>query len=234
MIKVRKSADRGSVDHGWLKTKHSFSFSEYYDPQHMRFRMLRVINEDWVGKKAGFPKHAHQNMEIITYVISGALAHSDSLGNEGVIRAGEIQRMSAGSGIEHAEFNPSENEVCHLLQIWIFPDKKDIEPSWEQAEWKSRPVSSNGMRLLVSPSGEAGSAKIHQDTHLWHCEQRADQDISVETAVGRGGWLQLVRGSLYVAEVGELQAGDGLAVDGQETLTITAKADAEYLWFDLP
>ena len=232
-LALRTAKDRGFFDHGWLKTYHSFSFGEYYDPKNMRHRALRVINEDFIRGGSGFGQHGHRDMEIITYVISGALEHRDSLGNRGVITAGEIQRMTAGSGIEHSEANLGKEE-CHLLQIWLLPSHKDITPSWQQVEWRSQPVQKNGLRLLASPDERLSSAKIHQDTLLWHGNLKASEKTTLDTADGRGGWIQMVKGTLNGSQGLTLKPGDGLAVDGPEILVLEATEDAEFLWFDLP
>lgn len=232
-LSLRAADQRGYFDHGWLKTYHSFSFGEYYDPKHMRHRVLRVINEDFIRGGSGFGQHGHRDMEIITYVISGALEHRDSLGNRGVITAGEIQRMTAGSGIEHAEANLGDEE-CHLLQIWLLPSQKNMEPSWQQVEWRSQPVQKNGLRLLASPDEQLSSAKIHQDSLLWHGDLKPSEAATLQVAEGRGGWVQVVKGTLTVGASVTLKSGDGLAVDGPETLSVVALDDAEFLWFDLP
>lgn len=233
-MSLRPAKDRGYFDHGWLKTYHSFSFGEYYDPKHMRHRVLRVINEDFIAGGAGFGKHGHRDMEIVTYVISGTLEHQDSLGNRGVIRAGEIQRMTAGTGIEHAETNPDAMAGCHLLQIWLLPSKAGIKPSWQQVEWRSQPLQQNGLRLLASPDERLASARIHQDTLLWHGDLDVGEVRELTVIEARGGWLQLVKGALKVGAETMLNEGDGLAVDGFERLKIESKAPAEFLWFDLP
>lgn len=232
MISLRPATDRGFFDHGWLKTHHSFSFGEYYDPKHMHHRALRVINEDFIAGGAGFGKHGHRDMEIVTYVISGTLEHRDSLGNRGVIKAGEIQRMTAGSGIEHAELNPDPTTTCHLLQIWLIPGAKNLPPSWQQVEWRNQPIQANGLRLLVSPDESFGSAKIHQDAFLWHGDLQKDQMTTLKTEAGRGGWLQVVSGSLQLNDLA-VKAGDGIAVDGVEHLRIQAVEGSEFIWFDL-
>lgn len=232
-LSLRTADQRGFFDHGWLKTYHSFSFGEYYDPRHMRHRVLRVINEDFIRGGSGFGQHGHRDMEIITYVISGTLEHRDSLGNRGVITAGEIQRMTAGSGIEHAETNPGSDE-CHLLQIWLLPSQKDLQPSWQQVEWRSQPIQKNGLRLLGSPDERLASAKIHQDTLLWHGNLKPSEVTRLETGDGRGGWIQVVKGTLNAGPNLVLKAGDGLAVDGPESISLCAVDEAEFLWFDLP
>ena len=234
MISVLASKERGFFDHGWLKTHHSFSFGEYYNPKQMRHRVLRVINEDVIAGGTGFGQHGHNDMEIITYVISGTLEHRDSLGNLGTIQAGEIQRMSAGSGIEHAEANPDKSVPCHLLQIWLIPSVKGIPPSWEQVEWKTQPLQSNGLRLLASPDQRFGSAKIHQDALLWHGDLAVGQAIHIEVFGARGGWFQLVDGNVTVNKTTSLQAGDGIKIDGPELLNIHCNKTCKFIWFDLP
>lgn len=234
MISLMNSKERGFFDHGWLKTHHSFSFGEYYNPKQMRHRVLRVINEDFIAGGQGFGEHGHSDMEIITYVISGTLEHRDSLGNIGTIQAGEIQRMSAGSGIQHAEANPDKDVVCHLLQIWLIPSVKGIAPSWEQVEWRSQPVQSNGLRLLASPDKRFGSAKIHQDAFVWHGDMVPGQIIKIEVYGARGGWFQLVSGAVNINDKLTLNAGDGIKIDGPELLNLQCKNECKFLWFDLP
>ena len=239
MISLRSSGERGHFDRGWLKSAHTFSFAEYFDANHVRFRSLRVINEDWIQPSTGFGKHSHQNMEIITFVIEGSLTHQDSLGNEGLISAGEIQRMTAGRGIEHSEFNNDPKTPCHLLQIWLLPRAQDLTPSWQQVAWRSIPEDQQGLRLLVSHDGRAGSALINQDAEIWHGSLRPGQQSMLQCRAGRGAWLQMVRGTGALTGNGieqllNLGAGDGVAVDGAESLSVQCLTEGEFLWFDLP
>ena len=233
MIKIRRASERGHVDHGWLQARHSFSFSDYYDPEWMGFRALRVINEDTVAPGQGFGTHPHRDMEIITYPLAGAVEHSDSMGNGSVVRAGEIQYMCAGTGVEHSERNPSR-EPLHLLQIWIVPDRKGHTPSYAQ---QTVDLTPGRWRLLVSSDGAEGSVKIHQDARLFAARLGNGQELAHGFAPGRHGWLQLARGSveLGTARSGErLGAGDGVAVSGESEIRIRAVGDAEVLLFDLP
>jgi len=232
MISVRKSADRGSFDHGWLKTHHTFSFAGYHDPRHVRFRALRVINEDWIGPGRGFGEHPHENMEILTYVLEGALAHRDSLGTGSVIRPGELQRMSAGTGITHSEANPSESEPVHLYQIWLFPDRHGHAPSYEQRAFPEA-ERLNRLRLVASPDGEDGSLTIHQDARLYLGALEPGKSVAHPIAAGRHAWLQVARGEVSLNGV-TLGEGDGAAVNDESLLSIaTSDAPAEVLLFDL-
>ena len=233
MLTKRRAQDRGHFDHGWLKSWHSFSFSEYYDPNHMSFRVLRVINEDIIAPHTGFPLHPHRDMEIVTYIMEGALTHQDSLGHRGTIESGEIQRMTAGSGIRHSEMNTGD-VPAHLLQIWLLPREKNLEPSWQQVAWRERPLHGNGLRLLASHNAREGSAIIHQDVDLWHgALGEGVRELKLSLANGRCGWLQMTHGSLTVGGI-DLVAGDGLAVSEEASLVLQAPQDASFLWFDLP
>ncbi|WP_165232788.1 pirin family protein [Aquisphaera insulae] len=233
MIRVRRSEERGHFDHGWLDTRHTFSFSRYHDPKHVHFQALRVINEDWVRAGHGFGTHPHEDMEIITYVLEGGLAHRDSMGTSSVIRPGELQRMTAGTGITHSEFNASDSEPVHLYQIWIFPERDGLEPSYEQ---KAFPVSDrkNRLRLVASPDAADGSLKIHQDARLYLATLDAGQSVSQAMVPGRHGWLQVLRGEVDLNGL-RLSAGDGAASSDEPLLTIRAggDAEAEVLLFDL-
>lgn len=230
MIRIRKAADRGHANHGWLDTWHTFSFADYHDPEHMGYRALRVINEDYVEPKRGFRPHDHRDMEILTYVLEGAVKHEDSMGNGSVIRAGEVQRMSAGTGVTHSEMNASDEEELHLLQIWILPEKNGIAPGYEQRTFP--PEDRTGrLRLVASRDGREGSVTVHQDVDVF-ASLLADGD-SVEHTPGtdRGAWVQVARGTVDVN--GEsLEEGDGAAIDG-EPVQITGRCDAEVLLFDL-
>lgn len=231
MITLRHSAERGGGNHGWLNTKHSFSFSDYYDPKHMGFRSLRVINEDWVQPGHGFPTHPHRDMEIITYVLEGALEHKDSLGTGSVIRPGDGQRMSAGTGIRHSEANPSREEPVHLLQIWIIPDRPGHKPGYEQREF---PVQGKRgkLRLIASPDGKDGSVTIHQDAKLYVSLLEGGEAVEHKLAVGRHAWLQLAKGSVDLNGK-RLNQGDGAAISEEEKLQIKGNERAEVLLFDL-
>src|SRR3954465_36530 len=210
MIKIRKSAERGHVDLGWLDTYHTFSFDQYYDPAHMHFRTLRVINEDRVAAAHGFPNHSHRDMEIITYILSGALEHRDSMGNGSVIRPGDVQRMTAGTGVSHSEFNPSQAEACHLLQIWIMPNARNLTPGYEQ-KFFAEDERRGQLRLIASGSGEDGAVTINQDARVYASLLAAGQSINQPLAADRFAWLQVTRGGLDVNDA-TLNAGDGAGV----------------------
>jgi quercetin 2,3-dioxygenase len=228
---IRASDDRGRFDFGWLDTRHTFSFGEYADPEHVRFRSLRVINEDVVAPGRGFDLHEHRDMEIITYILSGALQHRDSLGHTETIRPGDAQRMSAGRGIAHSEFNASASEPVHLLQIWILPDHKGHEPGYEQ---KHFPLEQrrNRLRLLASPDGADGSVTIHQDARLYSALLEPGRTARLELKPGRAAWVQVARGALSVNGQ-RLEAGDGAAVEREPALELAAESDTEALVFDL-
>ena len=234
MIQIRKANERGHANHGWLDTYHTFSFANYYDPGFMGFRSLRVINEDWVKPGYGFPTHPHNDMEIITYVLEGSLEHKDSMGTGSVIRPGEVQKMSAGTGVRHSEFNHSEHEPVHLYQIWILPEKDGIKPMYEQ---KAIPADEKKgrLRLVASPEGGNGNGavKLYQDAELFAAD--LVQGESVEHALGqmRYAWIQVARGSVNLNGQ-ELQAGDGAAVSQEKLLKIAGVAEkSEILLFDL-
>ncbi len=231
MITIRRSADRGHVDHGWLNTYHTFSFGSYRDPAHTHFRALRVINEDFVAPGQGFGTHPHENMEIVTYVLEGALEHKDSMGNGEVLRPGEFQRMSAGTGITHSEFNPSPNEPVHLYQIWLFPERKGIEPSYEQKRFAEE-ERYNQLRLVASPDAAQSSLLIHQDARIYLSSLDSGAKISHELANDRHAWLQVLRGSVSVNGQ-ELQTSDAATVSDEIRLAIEATDDAEIMLFDL-
>ena len=193
MITLRKATDRGHAQHGWLDSWHSFSFADYHDPQHMHFRSLRVINEDYIAPGMGFPTHPHRDMEIFSYVVSGALQHRDSLGNGRVLKPGEIQLMSAGRGVQHSEYNPSPTEPTHMLQIWILPEAKNLDPSY--TEWRPPAGSHTAQKvLMISPDGRDGSAVIHQDADVWRVRLAPAQSVTHALAPARGVWLQVVSG----------------------------------------
>lgn len=231
MITVRKSEDRGVGRHGWLTTHHTFSFANYYDPSHMGFRDLRVINEDTVAPGRGFGAHQHDNMEIISIVMEGALAHRDSTGGEGVLRRGEVQRMSAGTGVVHSEFNGSETEPVHFFQIWILPEKRGIKPGYQQ---KLIPYEERQgrLRLLVAPGANDGSLHINQNVSLYSAVLASGQSVEHSLATGRAAWVQVARGAIEVNGV-PLGKGDGAAIEDESVLGIRATEDAEILLFDL-
>jgi redox-sensitive bicupin YhaK (pirin superfamily) len=231
MINIRPSHERGGGDFGWLKTHHTFSFDQYHDPRFMGFRSLRVINEDWVQGGHGFPMHPHRDMEIITYVLDGALEHKDSMGNGSTIRPGDGQRMSAGTGVRHSEANSSTTEAAHLLQIWILPDRRGHEPGYEQKEFPE--VEKRGtLRLIASPDGKDGSVTIHQDAKLYVSLLKPGQEVKHELASGRYAWLQVARGAVELNGKG-LKQGDGAAISDEQKLAIKGTEDAEVLLFDL-
>ncbi|MGE3315652.1 MAG: pirin family protein [Planctomycetaceae bacterium] len=232
MITVRRANDRGHADHGWLDTWHTFSFASYRDPDHMRFRALRVMNEDFVAPGKGFGTHPHDNMEIVTYVLEGALEHKDSMGNGEVLRPGEFQRMSAGTGITHSEFNPSETEPVHLYQIWMFPDRRGIEPSYEQKRFPEE-ERHNRLRLVASSDAADGSLLIHQDARVYLATIDRGTSVAQTLPAGRHAWLQVLRGSVELNGTA-LETSDGAAVSEELNLSVHATSDAEVLLFDLP
>jgi quercetin 2,3-dioxygenase len=228
---TRRSAERGHADHGWLDTRHTFSFADYHDPQHMGFRSLRVINEDKVAAGRGFGAHPHRDMEILTFVVSGAVQHADSMGNRAVVRPGEIQRMTAGTGVTHSEVNPSPAEDLHLLQIWIEPERRGLEPGYEQVSYADR--DRNGrLVLLASPDGRDGAVRIHQDVSLYVGALERGRTVEHALAPGRHAWLQVIEGTVEAGGQ-TLQAGDGLAVSDESRLSIAGVEPAEFLLFDL-
>lgn len=231
MITVRRADERGHADHGWLKTYHTFSFATYRDPEHVRFRSLRVMNEDFVAPGQGFGTHPHDNMEIVTYVLSGALEHKDSMGNGEVLHAGEFQRMSAGTGITHSEFNPSREEEVHLYQIWLFPNQRDIEPSYEQKRFPDD-EQRNQLRLVASPEAADGSLLIHQDARVYLSKIDEGQQVVHRLDEGRHAWLQVLRGEVSLNGE-QLHTSDGAAVSDVSELTIQAATEAEVMLFDL-
>ena len=230
MLQVRKSEDRGHFDHGWLDTHHSFSFADYHDPDHMGFRSLRVINEDRVQPGQGFPTHFHRDMEILTIVLDGAIEHRDSMGIGTVIRPGEVQRMSAGTGVTHSEYNPSRTDPLHLLQIWIIPEEKGIRPGYEQKKFPDEERHGR-LRLLASADGRDGSLTIRQDASLYATRLDRDQEVSRDLA-GRHAWVQVARGKIEL-NGHAMGQGDGAAVSGEKSLQIRARAPSEVLLFDL-
>ncbi|MGE5026867.1 MAG: pirin family protein [Betaproteobacteria bacterium] len=231
MINIRKAHERGHANHGWLDTWHTFSFADYRDPAQMGYSSLRVINDDRVAPDAGFPTHPHRDMEIITYVLSGALEHRDSMGNGAVIRPGEVQRMSAGSGITHSEFNASASEEVHLLQVWILPDRTGLTPGYEQ-KFFSADEKRGKLRLVASPDGSDGSVTIHQDAKLYAALIEPEQDVDYLLPPGRRAYLHVARG---VARLGSemLVAGDGARIENETGIHLKSDSSAEILLFDL-
>lgn len=232
MLQIRKSDDRGLADLGWLKSYHTFSFGHYHDPQHMGFGPLLVINEDRVQSGQGFGTHGHRNMEIISYVLDGALAHQDSMGNGSVLRYGDVQRMSAGTGVQHSEFNHSRSELVHFLQIWIEPNVTEIAPSYEEKHFD--PASKKGrLRLIASSDGREGSVSIHQDAAIYASILNVDDQVQHALAPGRNGYAHVARGRLVVNGT-PLSAGDALKITGESLVTLANAEAAEVLLFDLP
>jgi redox-sensitive bicupin YhaK (pirin superfamily) len=231
MLQLRRSQDRGHSRHTWLDSRHSFSFANYYDPEFMGFSVLRVINDDEVAAGAGFPPHGHRDMEIISYVLQGSIEHRDSMGHVSRLNAGEAQRMSAGSGVTHSEYNPSHSEPLRFLQIWIEPQRAGIAPGYEQ-----RPIAgqaTSGLELLVSPDGRDGSMKIHQDASLYVARLTAGETVEHSLAAGRRGYVHVVRGEVRVSEQ-PLTPGDAVSLQDETGVVLTALADTEVLLFDLP
>jgi quercetin 2,3-dioxygenase len=233
VLTIRKSDDRGTANLGWLNSRHSFSFGDYYDPAHMGFGPLRVINEDRVSPGQGFGTHGHRDMEIISYVLEGALEHKDSIGTGSVIRPGDVQVMSAGTGIRHSEFNHSKTEPVHFLQIWIVPDREGIAPRYEQKRFSDEEKRGR-LRLVGSSDGRDGSIVIHQDVQMFAALLDAGAHVTSETASGRRAWLQVVRGAVRV-NGHDLDSGAGVAVENEARVTIAARSTgSELIWFDLP
>lgn len=241
MYSVRRGAERGHADHGWLNTSHTFSFASYYDPQHMGFRSLRVMNEDRVSPGAGFGEHAHHDMEIVSYVLSGALEHKDSMGNGETLTPGEFQRITAGSGIRHSEFNPSATEPTHFYQVWLTPEREGLPPGYEQKAF-DRSARRGKWQLVASREGADGSLTIHQDATILLADLTAGEQIAHLIDAGRHAWLQVLRGGVSAGDVGaggagaggaELAASDGLAVSDEASIEITATSYAELMLFDL-
>jgi quercetin 2,3-dioxygenase len=230
MIELRKSAERGHFRADWLESRHTFSFDTYHDPAYMGFRSLRVINEDRVAPGAGFPLHPHRDMEIITFILAGALEHRDDLGHREIIHAGEVQRISAGTGIRHSEANPSATEEVHLLQIWIFPESKGLVPGYETRRFAAS--GDNGLFLLASRDGREGSAVVHQDVSLYAGLLPAGSQLEHSLAIGRHSWLQMTGGELNLNGTA-LATGDGAAVSEERTLELTASSETSFLLFDL-
>ena len=231
MLTIRKSEERGHASHGWLNSYHTFSFANYYDPAHMGFRSLRVINEDRVEPSRGFGAHSHRDMEIISYVLEGALKHKDSMGNSSVIRPGEVQIMSAGTGVTHSEYNHSDRDLVHFLQIWILPNQTGLKPSYEQKMF-SDAEKQGQLRLIVSPDGRDGSVTIHQDVNIYATLLDAEQQLDYQIRPQSYAWVQVARGSVMVNDR-LLKQGDGAAVSDANSLTLLGKERSEVLLFDL-
>lgn len=232
MLAIRKSEDRGHADHGWLKTWHSFSFADYFDPENVEFGALRVINEDFVRPGAGFGMHGHRDMEIITYILEGALEHRDSMGNGSIIRPGDVQRMSAGTGVLHSEFNPSKDETVHLLQIWIQPSVRGVTPSYEEKKFDATDKRGR-LRLIASADGREGSVRIHQDASVYAGLFDGAEEAQLELAAGRRAYVHVARGEVSVNET-PLKAGDGLKIEKARAMTVEKGRGAEVIVFDLP
>lgn len=231
MIEIRKANERGHFNHGWLDTYHTFSFAGYYDPKHVQFRTLRVINEDRVEAGSGFGTHPHRDMEIISYVLSGALGHRDSMGHSQGIEPGEVQVMTAGSGITHSEYNHSETETTHFLQIWLMPKEKGLTPRYDQKRF-SDDEKRNTLKLIVSGDGREGSLMINQDADLYATLLEPGNSVEHRLVPGRGGWLQVIRGKVDLNGIA-LAAGDGAAIEEEQFVRISAEDNAEVLLFDL-
>lgn len=231
MITLRPAASRGHADFGWLDTHHTFSFGDYFEPDHERFRALRVLNEDRVAPGKGFGTHGHRDMEILTWVLSGALEHRDSLGTHGIIRPGEAQVMSAGTGIRHSEFNASATESVHFLQIWILPERQGLAPRYDQVAFADGDFR-NRLRLIASPDGAQGSVKLFQDVRVSIARLDPGREVGLELLPGRAGFLQVSLGSLLVNGVA-MHAGDGARIEGEPSLRVTAGDPSEFLFFDL-
>jgi len=228
---LRRAKERGHANHGWLDTYHTFSFGDYYDPRHMGFSNLRVINDDTVSPRGGFATHGHRDMEIISYVLEGALKHEDSMGNGSVIRPGDVQRMSAGTGVTHSEFNASDTEPVHLLQIWVLPEEQGLNPSYEQKAFPDGEKRGR-LRLVGSRDGREGSVTIHQDVDLYATLLGDVDSVSHALTEGRKGWVQVARGGVVLN--GEpLRAGDGVAIEGPASLTFSGSPEGEVLLFDM-
>lgn len=232
MIHVRRSSERGHFDHGWLNTYHTFSFADYRDVRHMGFRSLRVLNEDVVAAGQGFGMHPHRDMEILTYVMAGTLEHQDSMGNQGLIQAGEMQRITAGTGILHSEVNPSATEPVHLYQIWIFPEKKNLTPGYQQGSVRPNPNERNQLRLVAGPGSQERAMTIHQDVFVHVGEFDAGNESTFPVRSGRSAWVQVLRGEVTLNGQ-SLQAGDGAAVSDEAEFVIRSETPSEVMVFDL-
>lgn len=231
MLNIRKSEDRGQADHGWLKSRHTFSFADYHDPKFMGFRSLRVINEDRIDGGTGFSKHPHKDMEIISYVVEGALAHKDSMGNEAIILPGEVQRLTAGTGITHSEQNHKPHNTTHFFQIWIVPKKKDVPPGYGQKNFEKE-LNSKSLVLVVSEDGRDGSIKINQDADMYISRLKENEKLSFSLRPSRGVWIQVVHGEINVNEQ-TVKMGDAIAIENLNEVNFNAKHDCEFIFFDL-
>lgn len=231
MLQVRKSAERGHARHGWLESHHTFSFAGYHDPRHMGFRTLRVINEDRIQPGKGFDTHSHRDMEILSYVVEGALEHRDSMGNGSVILPGELQLMRAGTGVTHSEYNHSKTDAVHLLQIWLIPDAEGLEPAYDQRAFPAEERRGR-LRLVASPTGAEGSVRIHQDASLFATLLEAGESVKHALSPDRYVWVQLVKGGLSVNGA-QLEAGDGIAIAKESAIELLASDDSEALLFEL-
>ncbi len=232
MINLRRSKERGFAEHGWLKSQHSFSFANYHDPKHMGFGPLRVINEDWVAGGMGFQTHGHRDMEIITYVMEGALSHKDSMGNKAVILPGEVQKMTAGTGIMHSEFNYLKDQTTHLYQIWIEPNELGLTPSYWQKSFELE-LNKENFILVASRDGRDESILIHQDADLYLSRLKKGESIQYLNNANRKAWIQMLKGRLMINNI-EIETGDALSVEEKETLILTAPEECEFMLFDLP
>jgi quercetin 2,3-dioxygenase len=231
MLTLRKSEQRGHANHGWLDSYHTFSFANYFDPEQMGFRSLRVINEDFIQQGMGFGTHSHKDMEIITYVLEGALEHKDSMGNSSAIYAGEVQRLSAGTGITHSEFNHSKADIAHILQIWILPDRSGLEPEYEQKAFSSN-EKKDRLRLVVSKDGRDNSVTAHQDLNIYAAIISPQSEVAYTIPANRYTWVQIARGSVILNEI-TLSAGDAVSVQTAQTIHLLGQDEAEVLIFDL-
>ncbi len=231
IIKVRKANERGHANHGWLNSFHTFSFADYHDPQHMGFRSLRVINDDTVQPGKGFGEHAHRDMEIISYVIEGALEHKDSMGNGSVIKEGNVQRISAGSGITHSEFNHSDKDLVHFLQIWIEPDKTSLKPSYEEISVEHIEDQSS-LKIIGSQDGQKGGMTIHQDVNVYFGRLNKGETVPKKTSQERGVWIQVIEGNIRVCDQ-DLARGDGISIENSDQIKIDAQSQAKFLLLDL-
>lgn len=229
-MNIRRANERGHANHGWLDSYHTFSFANYYDPNWMSYRSLRVINDDLVMPGMGFGKHPHRDMEIITYILSGSLEHKDSMGNGRVIKTGDVQYMAAGTGVQHSEFNPSKDEAVHLLQIWVQPDRKDVTPRYAEKSFKD--AATGTLHLVTSKAGRDGSIAIHQDADLWLAKLDGGKSVSQKLAAGRHAWVHVAEGEVTLNGT-KLSGGDAAAVSGEGTLDIASTKPAQVLLFDL-
>jgi len=231
MINILKSSERGHANHGWLDTRFTFSFADYYDPKHTHFRTLRVMNDDRVAGGGGFPTHPHRDMEIVTYVLEGALEHRDSMGNGSVIKPGDVQYMSAGTGVQHSEFNASQTEPVHLYQIWMFPEKQGLKPTYDQKNFPEAEKRGK-LRLVASPDGRNGSVQIRQDNELYAALLGEGESVKHELRKDRHAYVQVARGSVTLNGT-KLEEGDGAAISAEKLVELTGVKDAEVLVFDL-